>query len=249
MSTWEGPTQILKTKNVFSGYGPVEILHGVSIFANKGEIVSIIGSNGAGKSTLFRTISGLLQARNGEIIFNNMDITTIPPHKIFTMGLVHIPEGRGIFSPLTVYENLILGCYPNHSSLGKNGLKARLDRVFNLFPILAERIKQLGGRLSGGQQQMLAISRALMAEPVLMLLDEPSQGLAPLLVNHIGNILKQLNKEGTSIMLVEQSMLFAMSISQYGFVLELGSIVLEGKSEELLKDEKVKQIYMGETKR
>jgi branched-chain amino acid transport system ATP-binding protein len=246
MSTWEGPTQVLKTQNIFSGYGPIEILHGVSISANKGEIVSIIGSNGAGKSSLLRTISGLLPARKGEIIFNNMDITKIPPHKIFKMGLVHVLEGRGIFGPLTVYENLILGCYPNHSSLGKDGLQARLDRVFNLFPVLAERNKQFAGRLSGGEQQMLAIGRALMAEPMLILLDEPSQGLAPLLVNQIGDILKQLNKEGTSIVLVEQSMVFAMAVAQYGFVLELGSIALEGKSEELLEDEKVKQIYLGE---
>jgi branched-chain amino acid transport system ATP-binding protein len=148
-----------------------------------------------------------------------------------------------------VYENLILGCYPEHKSLGKDGIQNRLDRVFNLFPVLAERKKQAAGSLSGGEQQMLAIGRALMGEPVLMMLDEPSQGLAPIMVNLIGKVVQDLNKESVTIMLVEQSMVFALSIAHHAYVLELGSIAMEGKSEELLKDEKVRQIYLGETQK
>jgi branched-chain amino acid transport system ATP-binding protein len=246
MSTWAERTPVLQVKNVFSGYGAMEILRNISLSVSTGDIISIVGSNGAGKSTLLRTITGLLPARKGEIIFKKQNITTTPPHKIFNMGLVHVPEGRGLFSPLTVYENLILGCYPNHGSLGEDGLRARLDKVFNLFPKLAERNKQTAGSLSGGEQQMLAIGRALMAEPVLMLLDEPSQGLAPILVGQIGKVLQELNKAGASIMLVEQSMVFALPIAHYAYVLELGSVAMEGKSEELLKDEKVRQIYLGE---
>lgn len=249
MSTWEEPKQILNVKNVLSGYGSMEILHNISLSVNSGDIVGIIGSNGAGKSTLLRTISGLIPPRKGEIFFNKHNITTTSPNKIFNLGLVHVPEGRGLFSPLTVYENLILGCYPEHKSLGKNGIQNRLDKVFNLFPQLSERKKQAAGSLSGGEQQMLAIGRALMCEPALMMLDEPSQGLAPILVNLIGKVLKDLNKEGVTAMLVEQSMVFALSIAHYAYVLELGSIALEGKSEKLLKDEKVRQIYLGETSR
>jgi len=246
MSTWEEPKQILNVKNVLSGYGSMEILHNISLSVKSGDIVGIIGSNGAGKSTLLRTVSGLLPARKGEIVFNNHNITTTSPHKIFNMGLVHVPEGRGLFSPLTVYENLILGCYPEHNSLGKDGIQTRLDRVFNLFPKLSERRRQAAGSLSGGEQQMLAIGRALMAEPILMMLDEPSQGLAPILVEQIGRILRELNRGGVSVMLVEQSMVFALSVARYAYVLELGSIALEGDAEKLLKDDKVKQIYLGE---
>jgi len=249
MSTWEKPKQVLNVTNVSSGYGSMEILHNISLSVNSGDIVGIIGSNGAGKSTLLRTVSGLIPARRGEVFFNNHNITTTSPHKIFGLGLVHVPEGRGLFSPLTVYENLILGCYPEHNSLGKDGIQTRLDRVFNLFPKLSERKKQTAGSLSGGEQQMLAIGRALMAEPVLMMLDEPSQGLAPILVEQIGKILQELNKGGVSVMLVEQSMVFALSIAHHAYVLDLGSIALKGNSEELLKDEKVRQIYLGEGKK
>jgi branched-chain amino acid transport system ATP-binding protein len=249
MSTWEEPKQILNVKNVHSGYGSMEILHDISLSVRSGDIVGIIGSNGAGKSTLLRTITGLIPAHQGEIFFKNQNITATSPHKIFNQGLVHVPEGRGLFSPLTVYENLILGCYPEHKSLGKDGIQNRLDRVFNLFPVLAERKKQAAGSLSGGEQQMLAIGRALMGEPVLMMLDEPSQGLAPIMVNLIGKVVQDLNKESVTIMLVEQSMVFALSIAHHAYVLELGSIAMEGKSEELLKDEKVRQIYLGETQK
>jgi len=249
MSTWEESKQILDVKNVHSGYGSMEILHNISLSVKQGDIVGIIGSNGAGKSTLLRTVSGLIHARKGEILFNQHNITTTSSHKIFNLGLVHVPEGRGLFSPLTVYENLILGCYPEHNSLGKNGIQVRLNRVFNLFPKLFERKKQAAGSLSGGEQQMLAIGRALMAAPVLMMLDEPSQGLAPIMVNLIGKVLQDLNQGGSTIMLVEQSMVFALSIAHYAYVLELGSVALEGKSEALLQEEKVRQIYLGETSR
>ena len=249
MSTWEEPKQILNVKNLQSGYGSMEILHDVSISVRSGDIVGIIGSNGAGKSTLLRTIAGLIPAHKGEIFFKNNNITATPSHKIFRQGLVHVPEGRGLFSPMTVYQNLLLGCFPVHKPLVKDGIQKRLDRVFNLFPRLAERKKQAAGSLSGGEQQMLAIGRGLMGDPALMMLDEPSQGLAPLLVNLIGKVVQDLNKEGVTIMLVEQSMVFALSIAHHAYVLELGSVAMEGKSEQLLKDEKVRQIYLGDTQK
>jgi len=240
---------MLELRAVSAGYGAMEILHSISLAVNQGTIVSIIGSNGAGKSTLLRTITGLIPVRKGDVIFRDRNSTAMSSHRIFGMGLVHVPEGRGLFSPLSVYENLILGCYPEHKVLGKEGIRTRLERVFRLFPVLAERQKQTAGSLSGGQQQMLAIGRALMSEPRMMLLDEPSQGLAPLLVEQIGTILQELNRASVSIVLVEQSMIFALSVAHYAYVLELGTVVLEGTAEHLSKDEKIRRIYLGETKR
>ena len=245
MSTWENQMQILNVKDLSSGYGSMEILHNISVSVKKGDIVGILGSNGAGKTTLLRTVSGLIRVRNGNISFKDKDITFSPPNKIFNLGLVHVPEGRGLFGPMTVYENLILGCYPEHGSLGKGGLQERLDRIYKLFPVLAARKTQAAGSLSGGEQQMLAIGRALMAEPDLMLLDEPSQGLAPLLVKLIGEVVQNLNKEGVTVMLVEQALDFALSISHYAYVFELGSVAMEGPSRDLQKDESVRHVYFG----
>jgi len=245
MSTWEKQTQILNVKEVVSGYGSMSILHGISLSVNVGDIVGIIGSNGAGKSTLLRTISGLVPATEGEVNFKDQNITKLPAHKIFKMGMAHVPENRGLFGPLSVYENLMLGCYPDLRSLGKNGLKQRIDKVFEIFPRLAERKDQASGSMSGGEQQMLAIGRALMSEPAMILLDEPSQGLAPLLVAAIGKTVKDLNKMGVTVILVEQGMDFAFSICHYTYVFELGRIALEGKPADLMKDERVKNIYLG----
>lgn len=238
---------MLKIENVISGYGAIQVLWGMSMSLDDGDITAIIGANGAGKSTLLRTISGLVPARQGKIIFDNKDITRVPPHKIFSMGMAHIPEGRQLFSSFSVYENLLVGCYPKHRSLGKSGIKAQVDRVFDLFPILSERKDQVAGTLSGGEQQMLAIARALMSQPKLLLLDEPSQGLAPLVVQSISNILLELNKnEGLSILLVEQNTIVALNTARYIYVLERGTVALHGKTEEVKNDPKVKETYLGE---
>lgn len=247
MSTWEKQTPILNVKNVVSGYGSMSILHGISLTVNAGNIVGLIGSNGAGKSTFLRTISGLIPPTEGEIYFKDQNITKLPAHKIFKMGMAHVPENRGLFGPLSVYENLMLGCYPDIARLGKNGLSERMDKVFEIFPRLAERRTQASGSMSGGEQQMLAIGRALMSEPAMILLDEPSQGLAPLLVEAIGRNVVELNKMGVTVILVEQGMDFAFSICHYTYVFELGRIALEGKPADLMNDEQVKNIYLGHT--
>jgi branched-chain amino acid transport system ATP-binding protein len=239
---------LLELKNVFSGYGAIEVLKGVSLFVMSRQIVSIIGSNGAGKSTLLRTVSGLVRPRNGEIIFDNQIISQSMPHKIVSLGLVQVPEGRQIFGPLTVHENLLLGCYVQRKSLGEAGINIRMDKVFGIFPILSERKNQVAGTLSGGEQQMLAIGRALMAQPKLLLLDEPSQGLAPLIVEEIGDVLREINKEGLSVLLVEQNASIALSITHYGYLLNMGIIALEGKAQELVDDPRVKEVYLGEIK-
>ena len=245
MSTWEKQTQILEVKDVVSGYGSMNVLHGITLSVEAGTIVGLIGSNGAGKSTLLRTVSGLIQPTQGVVYFKSQNITKMASHKVFKMGMAHVPENRGLFGPLTVYENLKLGCYPELKQLGKNGLKKRMDEVFALFPRLAERRKQISGSMSGGEQQMLAIGRALMSKPAMILLDEPSQGLAPLLVEAIGKIVTELNALGVTIILVEQGVDFAFSICNYTYVFDLGRIVLEGKPEDLLKDERVQNIYLG----
>lgn len=245
MSTWEKHTPILKVTDVVSGYGDMEILHGMSLTINAGDIAGIIGSNGAGKSTFFRTISGLLPATKGEIFFKGVNITKLPPHHIFKMGMAHVPENRALFGPLSVYENLLLGCYPDQKRLGKNGIKARVDRIFELFPRLAERRNQASGSMSGGEQQMLVIGRALMSEPTLILLDEPSSGLAPIMVEGIGKVVQELNKQGVTFILNEQGMEFAFSISTRALVFELGRVAMEGDPKVLKNDPKVKEIYFG----
>jgi branched-chain amino acid transport system ATP-binding protein len=237
---------LLEVNDVFSGYGAIEVLHGISISVGDKRIVSIIGGNGAGKSTLLNTISGLIRTRKGSIVFQGTDITTMRPHKISHLGLVQVPEGRQIFGPLSVYENLLLGCYAQRKSLGKEGIKADLDRVFGIYPILSKRKKQIAGTMSGGEQQMLAIGRALMARPKLLLLDEPSQGLAPMMVAELGSVLQGLNNEGLPIMLVEQNASIALALAHYAYVLSLGSVAEEGSTKELENNPKVKEIYLGE---
>ncbi len=229
----------IKGINVF--YGAIQALDDVSIHVNPGEIVAIIGSNGAGKSTLLRTISGLIRARTGSISYNGVDITNAQPHEIVKMGLSQAPEGRRIFTNMSVHENLQLGAYLRKDSKVQSDMDAVLDR----FPRLRERFKQSAGTLSGGEQQMLAISRALMSNPEILLLDEPSLGLAPFLITEIFNIVKDLNKDGKTVLIVEQNANRALEISDRAYVLETGVVVLEGTGRDLLVDPKVKEAYLG----
>ena len=229
----------IKGINVF--YGAIQALDGVSIKVNPGEIVAIIGSNGAGKSTLLRTISGLIRARSGSISYNGIDISEAQPHEIVKMGLSHAPEGRRIFTNMSVHENLQLGAYLRKDNKIQSDMDACLDR----FPRLRERFKQSAGTLSGGEQQMLAISRALMSNPEILLLDEPSLGLAPFLITEIFNIVKDLNKDGKTVLIVEQNANRALEIADRAYVLETGVVVLEGTGHDLLVDPKVKEAYLG----
>jgi branched-chain amino acid transport system ATP-binding protein len=226
--------------NVF--YGAIHALQGISFHVEKGEIVTLIGANGAGKSTTLNTLSGLVRARAGSIKFNDQEITTTPPYDIVSMGVVQVPEGRKIFAPLTVMENLDMGAFTRKDPAS---IKQSRERVFKSFPRLKERLTQYGGTLSGGEQQMLAMGRGLMAEPELLLLDEPSMGLAPLLVEEIFAIIQEINAQGTSILLVEQNAQMALSIADRAYVLETGRIVLEGSAQEVGENPEVKVAYLG----
>jgi len=230
----------IKGINVF--YGAIQALEDVSIQVVPGEIVAIIGSNGAGKSTLLRTISGLIRARSGSISYNEVDITSAQPHEIVKMGLSHAPEGRRIFTNMSVQENLQLGAYLRKDTAQ---IAQDMEAVLNRFPRLRERFKQSSGTLSGGEQQMLAISRALMSNPDILLLDEPSLGLAPFLITEIFNIVKDLNRDGKTVLIVEQNANRALEIADRAYVLETGVVVLEGTGKELLVDPKVKEAYLG----
>jgi branched-chain amino acid transport system ATP-binding protein len=236
---------LLHLERVHSGYGPVEVITNVSLEINNGEIVSIIGANGAGKSTLLKTISAVIRCSEGRIIFNGKDIADLQPHKIVELGIIQVPEGRQIIAELTVRENLMLGCYLKYVKLGGAGRKRLLDYVCDLFPILKARMDQTAGTLSGGEQQMLAISRALMGEPKLLLTDEPSWGLAPIVVDAVCNVLIELNKAGLSLIMVEQNALFALEMAQRAYILENGRFVLEGKGSDLLQNDKVRESYLG----
>ena len=236
---------MLRLEQVRSGYHQIEIIAGVSIEVNHGEIVSLIGANGAGKSTLLKTISALLPCREGKILFDETDITKLSPHKIVALRIIQVPEGRQIIGELTVRENLILGCYLKHAKLGRGGRKRLMDGVCNLFPILGDRIDQIAGTLSGGEQQMLAIGRALMGEPKLLLTDEPSLGLAPLIVDMVCGVLRELNKNGLTLLMVEQNALIALEMAQRAYVLEGGKIVLHGTGRDLLGDDMVRKSYLG----
>jgi branched-chain amino acid transport system ATP-binding protein len=232
---------LLTVRNLEVSYGSITALHGINLEVKKGEIVTLIGANGAGKTTTLRTISGLLKPRKGEVTYDGRNITGNKPHVITKMGVSHVPEGRGIFANLTVADNLELGAY-----LRKDKIKqSEFERIFTLFPVLKERIKQSAGTLSGGEQQMLAISRALMSKPQVLLLDEPSLGLAPQMVQTIFRVIKEINGEGTTILLVEQNAHMALMTAHRGYVMETGSIVLEGDAAALLRRDEIKKAYLG----
>jgi len=234
---------LLELDNVRTYYGNIRALKGISIEVNEGEIVCLIGGNGAGKSTTLMTISGVLTPEEGDVVYQGQSIVSLRPDNIVQMGICQVPEGRMIFPLLTVMENLDLGAYLRKD---QDGIKADIERVLGLFPILRERTKQAGGTLSGGEQQMLAIGRALMARPKLLLLDEPSLGLAPILVDAIFDIIRQINDQGTTILLVEQNAQLALQFSHRGYVLETGEITLADTSEALRTNEQVKKAYLGE---
>ena len=236
---------MLKLVGVETYYGKIKALHGVSLNVEEGQLVTILGANGAGKSTILKTISGLVEPENGTIHFNNIRIDREDPEKIVSMGISHVPEWRRIFPDLTVYDNLYMGGF-----LIKNEelLSERMEEAYTHFPILRNRKDQLAGTLSGGEQQMLAISRALMIKPRLLLLDEPSMGLSPLLVKDIFATIKELHKSGVTILLVEQNVNHALKIADYGYVLTTGKIFLSGTYDELIKEEKVREQYLGEGK-
>ena len=236
---------MLQLEHVHSGYDRVKIITDVSLHVDEGEIVTIIGPNGAGKSSLLKTISGLLRCTEGRILFDGIDISKLPPHRIVELGIIQVAEGRQIFAELTVRENLMLGCYFRYVKLGSQGRKRLVDYVCELFPILGRRIGQLAGTLSGGEQQMLAIGRALMGEPRLLLTDEPSLGLAPIVVDSVCAALTELNKRGLTVLMVEQNALVALTMAQHAYILEDGSVALEGDSPELLQNDKVRESYLG----
>lgn len=233
---------MLKVDNIDVYYGAIHAIKGISIEVPKGEIVTLVGSNGAGKSTTLRTISGLMKPKNGTILFEDKNIVGVPAHKIVGMGLCQVPEGRHVFANMSVMENLELGAYPRND---KDGIARDLEDVFKKFPRLLERKDQISGTLSGGEQQMLAMGRALMSRPRLLLLDEPSMGLAPLLVKEIFNIIKEINESGTTVLLVEQNANMALSIADKAYVLETGRIALAGTAQELASSEAVRKAYLG----
>jgi branched-chain amino acid transport system ATP-binding protein len=233
---------MLKLKNISANYGSVEALKDINLEVKQGSIVSLLGTNGAGKSTSLKIISKLLTAKAGVIEFEGEDISKLPPNKVVRKGIIHCPENRQVFPDLTVKENLKIGSYTNKDRLDA---KKDMEKVLTLFPRLKERMEQRAGTLSGGEQQMLAIGRALMGKPRLLLLDEPSLGLAPLIIREIFEIIKEINEQGTSVLLVEQNANLALSISDYGYVLENGRIALEGEATALKNNDKVKELYLG----
>ncbi|OLS36177.1 ABC transporter ATP-binding protein [Bacillus sp. MRMR6] len=234
---------MLKIENLQVHYDKVQVIHDVSLEVNEGEIVTLIGSNGAGKTTLLRTISGIKKATSGSISFMGEPVHRFPSHKIVDLGIGHVPEGRHVFSDMSVYENLQMGAFRRKGSQAE--IKNDLEHIFDLFPRLKERSQQLAGTLSGGEQQMVAIGRAIMAKPKLYLFDEPSLGIAPLIVAEIFRMIKRMNEEGSTILLVEQNANAALKISDRAYILETGKVSLEGKSSDLLNDDRVRKIYLG----
>ncbi|HZK11984.1 MAG TPA: ABC transporter ATP-binding protein [Atribacterota bacterium] len=233
---------MLKIHNLDVSYGPIRALKGISFEVKEGEIVTLIGANGAGKSTILRTISNLLKPQGGSITFLNKDLLSVPAYDLVKLGIAHVPEGRIIFGPLTVQENLELAAWGRRDKIA---IREDLNKVYDLFPLLKERKSQLGETLSGGEQQMLALGRGLMARAKLMLLDEPSMGLAPLLVQDIFRVIRQANAEGTTILLVEQNAHMALEVAHRAYVLETGNIILEGPADEVAKNPKVIKAYLG----
>lgn len=234
---------MLEIKDLSVYYGVIQALKGISFEVNEGEVIALIGANGAGKTTTLHTVSGLIAPKSGSVIFEGQDITKVPAHKIVSMGMAHVPEGRRVFGSLSVLQNLRLGAYTRSS---KDEVEETLQKVYKRFPRLEERKNQPAGTLSGGEQQMLVMGRALMSNPRIILMDEPSMGLSPILVNEIFDIIKEVSAGGTTVLLVEQNAKKALSIADRGYVLETGKIVLEGKAQELLHDESVRTAYLGE---
>ncbi|KOS68760.1 amino acid ABC transporter ATPase [Lysinibacillus contaminans] len=233
---------ILQINNIETYYGGIQALRGISMDVKKGEIVTLIGSNGAGKSTTLKSISGLEKVKTGSIFYKEQEITNKPAHQTTLIGMAHVPEGRKIFATLTVKENLLMGAF---SVSKKSVIEERMEMVFGLFPILKKRIDQKGGTMSGGEQQMLAIGRALMMKPDLLMLDEPSMGLAPIIVEQIFDIIRQLNQEGITILLVEQNAYQALSIAHRGYVIQNGEIVLSGKGTDLIENDEIREAYLA----
>ena len=234
---------MLEVKDLEVYYGMIQAIKGISFEVNKGEVIALIGANGAGKTTTLHTITGLLSPKKGSVIFEGKDITKIPAHKIVSMGMAHVPEGRRVFADLSVYENLKLGAYTRKD---KENLNKELENIYKRIPRLAERKNQSAGTLSGGEQQMLAMGRALMSKPSIILMDEPSMGLSPILVNEIFDIIESISKSGTTVLLVEQNAKKALSIADRAYVLETGKIVTSGKASDLLEDDSIKKAYLGE---
>lgn len=232
---------MLKIDQLFVSYGYIEAIKGISLHVNQGEIVTLIGANGAGKSTLLRSISNLMPIKSGSIVFEGNDISNVNPTKVVSLGITQVPEGRRVFKDMNVEENLLLGAFLRKD----NEIYSDLEDIYERFPILKQRKYQLSANLSGGEQQMLAIGRALMARPKMLLLDEPSMGLAPMLVREIFEIIKQINNEGTTVLLVEQNAKMALSIAHRAYVIETGKVMLSGTSEELSKSEEVVKLYLG----
>ena len=234
---------MLEIKDLSVYYGVIQALKGISFEVNEGEVIALIGTNGAGKTTTLHTVSGLIAPKSGSVIFEGQDITKTPAHKIVSMGMAHVPEGRRVFASLSVLQNLRLGAYTRND---KEEIEESLRKVYKRFPRLEERKNQPAGTLSGGEQQMLAMGRALMSNPRIILMDEPSMGLSPILVNEIFDIIKEVSAGGTTVLLVEQNAKKALSIADRGYVLETGRIVLEGKAQELLNNKSVQSAYLGE---
>ena len=234
---------MLEVKDLEVYYGVIQAIKGISFHVDKGEIIALIGANGAGKTTTLHTVTGLISPKNGHVLFEGKDITKIPAHKIVSMGMAHVPEGRRVFAELSVYENLKMGAYTRKD---KNEIEESLKNVYKRFPRLEERKNQMAGTLSGGEQQMLAMGRALMSKPKIILMDEPSMGLSPIMVNEIFDIIRSVSESGTTVLLVEQNAKKALSIADRAYVLETGSIVLEGKAKDLLEDDSIKKAYLGE---
>ena len=234
---------MLEIRDLEVFYGMIQAIKGVSFEVNEGEVIALIGANGAGKTTILHTITGLLTPKKGQVIFEGQDITKVPAHKIVSLGMAHVPEGRRVFSHLTVYQNLKMGAYTRKD---KDEIEKTLEMVYKRFPRLEERKNQLAGTLSGGEQQMLAMGRALMSHPKIIVMDEPSMGLSPILVNEIFDIIQEVSKGGTTVLLVEQNAKKALSIADRAYVLETGRIVLEGDAKVLMNDDSIKKAYLGE---
>ena len=234
---------MLKVSDLNVYYGVIQAIKGISFEVNQGEVIALIGANGAGKTTILHTVTGLLRAKSGKIEFGGTDITKMPGHKIVTLGMAHVPEGRRVFADLSVYENLILGAYTRKD---KEEISKTLEMVYGRFPRLQERKTQLAGTLSGGEQQMLAMGRALMSHPKIILMDEPSMGLSPIFVNEIFDIIKQVSASGTTVLLVEQNAKKALEIADRAYVLETGKIVKSASANELMNDDSIKKAYLGE---